>query len=325
VSKAYLIPVLFFASCLNAQVQLDPFASTYSIIARDPVTGEMGIAVQSHAFSVGSIVGWGEAGVGVVATQSFVNKSYGLRGLDLLKKGFSPKEAIDSLIAGDEDRDYRQVAILDNKGNASSYTGSKCVYAAGNISGMNFSVQANMMLKNTVWNAMSESFRSSTGSLAVRLVAALEAAQKEGGDMRGMESAYLVIYRGESTGKLWEDKIMDLRVDDNPAPLKELKRLLNVFSAQEHKWKFLTLIDKEDYAGALKEYNTSVELQPENTETKVWYAVNLASKHKMPEALAVFREVFLKEEFWREYVKRLAASGVLEIPENDLQKILSIK
>src|SRR5690606_30805682 len=181
----------------------NPLAHTFSIVARDESTGEMGVAVQSHWFSVGSVVSWGEAGVGVIATQSFANVSFGQRGLELLKSGLSPQQTLDSLLADDEGRDYRQVAILDKMGRVAAYTGTKCIKDAGHIIGENFSVQANLMLNDKVWPAMAEAFKNIKGKLAERMLAALEAAQQAGGDIRGKQSAAILIVKGESTGKIW--------------------------------------------------------------------------------------------------------------------------
>src|SRR3972149_7620476 len=154
-----------------------PFAHTYSIVAFDPETGDMGVAVQSHWFSVGTIVSWGEAGVGVIATQSFVNASFGPRGLDLLKQGKSPQEVVDELLQSDVGRDFRQLAVLDANGNAASFTGKNCIQPAGNIVGDGFSVQANLMSNDKIWPAMAEAFKNSTGPLAERMLIALEAAE----------------------------------------------------------------------------------------------------------------------------------------------------
>ncbi|HET7897896.1 MAG TPA: DUF1028 domain-containing protein, partial [Flavisolibacter sp.] len=178
--------VLFLTSSLFAQVYQgkEPLAHTFSIVARDPVTGDMGVAVQSHWFSVGTSVSWAEAGVGAVATQSFTNKSFGIRGLNLLRSGLSAKQALDSLLATDEGRDVRQVAIIDNKGNVAAHTGKNCIDYAGDLQGNNFSAQANMMLTNQVPKAMASAYESSKGKpLAERLLAALTAAQGAGGDI----------------------------------------------------------------------------------------------------------------------------------------------
>lgn len=287
----------------------------------DPVTGEMGVAVQSHWFSVGSIVAWGEAGVGVIATQSFVNVSFGLRGLELLKQGKTPQEVVDELISTDEGRDERQLAVLDSKGNAASYTGKKCIPEAGNKVGENYSVQANMMLNNTVWGAMADAFENSTGPLAERLIATLEAAQNEGGDIRGKQSASLLIVRGESTGNKWEDKLIDLRVEDSDEPVKELRRLLKVHRAYEHMNNGDLAIEKGDIELALKEYSTAEEMFPDNLEMKFWHAVTLAGIGKVDESLPIFKEVFSKDANWRELLMRLPKVDLFNVSDDDMEKI----
>ena len=299
----------------------EPFAHTYSIVARDPVTGEMGVAVQSHWFSVGSVVAWGEAGVGVVATQSFVNVSFGLRGLEMLKQGKTPQEVVDELIANDEGRDERQLAVLDSKGRVASYTGIKCIPEAGNLTGDNYSVQANMMLNNTVWGAMAEAFENSTGPLAERLVASLEAAQNEGGDIRGRQSASLLIVRGESTGNEWEDKLIDLRVEDHEEPVKEIKRLLRLHRAYEHMNNGDIALAEGDIDKALQEYSAAEEMFPDNLEMKFWHAVTLAGIGKIEESLPLFKEVFAGDENWRELLVRLPKVELLNVSESDRERI----
>ena len=199
---------------------------TYSIVARDPATGQLGVAVQSHWFSVGSVVPWAEAGVGAVATQSFVDPSYGKNGLDLMRAGTSAPDALKMLLAKDAGRDVRQVAMIDARGRVAAHTGAKDIPAAGHIAGTNFSVQANLMLNDTVWPAMAKAFGSAKGDLADRMMAALDAAQAAGGDIRGRQSAALIVVTGKPTGKPWADRVFDLRVDDSAEPLKELRRLV---------------------------------------------------------------------------------------------------
>lgn len=317
---------LNFILTMNSEAQIfykEPFAHTYSIVARDPVTGEMGVAVQSHWFSVGSIVSWGEAGVGVVATQSFVNPSFGIRGLELLKSGKSPQEAVDELISSDEGRDVRQLAILDSKGRSASYTGKNCIQEAGNIAKENYSVQANMMLTGKVWSAMSKAFEESNGQLAERMITALEVAQSEGGDIRGKQSASLLIVKGESTGKIWEDRYIDLRVEDNSDPVEELKRLLQVFRAYEHMNNGDLAIEKNDMELAMKEYSAAEQMFPDNPEMKYWHAITLVNNGKLEEALPMLKEVFSKDTNWKTLTERLPKSGLLK--EEDLRKILDAK
>jgi uncharacterized Ntn-hydrolase superfamily protein len=302
------------------------FTHTYSIVARDPKTGEMGVGVQSHWFSVGSVVSWGEAGVGVVATQSLVNKSFGLRGLGLLKQGKSPQEAIDILINDDEGRDVRQLAILDNQGNVATHTGSKCIKHAGHKIGNSFSVQANMMLSEKVWPAMAEAFEKySDLSLPERIIKSLDAAESVGGDIRGKQSAALLVVAGEPTENKWEDPIIDLRVEDHIDPLKEISRLLNIFRAYEHMNNGDLSIEKGDMAKALEEYDAAQRMFPENLEMTYWTAISLANQNKLEEALVLFKNVFKKENNWRLLTERLPHSELLNVNEEDLKKILSIK
>lgn len=301
----------------------EPLAHTFSIVARDPETGEMGVAVQSHWFSVGSIVAWGEAGVGVVATQSFVNPSFGQRGLELLKTGKTAQEVVDQLIASDEGRDVRQLAIVDSKGNSAGYTGAKCISEAGHIVGNGYSVQANMMLNNTVWSAMSKAFENSTGPLAERLVASLEAAQNECGDIRGKQSACLLVVKGNASGNIWEDRIIDLRVEDNPEPITEIKRLLKVYRAYEHMNKGDLAVEKNDMKLAMDEYNAAMEMFPENLEMKYWTAVSLANTGEVEKSLPMFKEIFAADKNWKELTKRLPSVGLLIVSDEILRNILT--
>ncbi|MEO8513606.1 MAG: DUF1028 domain-containing protein [Ignavibacteria bacterium] len=300
-----------------------PLVSTYSIVARDSITGEMGVAVQSHWFNVGAIVGWGEAGVGVVATQSFVNPAFGIEGLVLLKQGKTPQQVVDELIAGDEGRDFRQLAVLDANGITASYTGSKCVDAAGNIAGKNYSVQANLMLNSNIWPAMEKAFNETKGALAERMLAALEAAQLAGGDIRGMQSASIMTWKGKSTGEPWNDKLIDLRVEDNPAPVAELKRLLIVQRAYEHMNAGDLATEKNDMSLAMTEYNSAMEMFPDNLEMKYWTAVTLANNGRLSEALPLFKFVFAGDKNWKELTPRLPKSGLLIVSEDDLKKIMN--
>ncbi len=303
----------------------NPFAHTYSIVARDPVTGEMGVAVQSHWFSVGTIVAWGEAGVGVVATQSFVNRAFGPDGIELMKQGMSADDVLDKLIGEDEGRDLRQLAILDINGNVKAYTGKNCIYGAGHIVGENYSVQANLMLNDKVWSAMSEAFENSTGSLAERMIAALEAGENAGGDIRGKQSACLLIVRGEATGNLWEDRLIDLRIDDNPEPIEELKRLLKVHRAYEHMNNGDIAVEHGDMELAMKEYMAAEEMFPDNEEMKYWHAVTLVNNGDLQNALPIFKEVFTKNENWKTLTPRLLPTGLLNVNEEQLKQILSVK
>jgi uncharacterized Ntn-hydrolase superfamily protein len=326
--KISILIYLFFAFLSNQIFPQsifgnEPLAHTYSIVARDPQTGEMGVAVQSHWFSVGSIVAWGEAGVGVVATQSFVNPSFGQRGLELLKTGKTAQEVVDQLIESDEGRDVRQLAIVDSKGNSAGYTGAKCISEAGHIVGDNYSVQANMMLNNTVWGEMSKAFEKSTGPLAERLVTALESAQNVGGDIRGKQSACLLVVKGQASGNLWEDRLIDLRVEDNPNPVVEIKRLLSVYRAYEHMNKGDLAVEKNDMKLAMDEYNAAMEMFPENLEMKYWTAVTLANTGEFEKSIPMFKEIFTADKNWKELTKRLPSVGLLNVSNEILNKILA--
>ena len=310
----------------NNKIVGNVFAHTYSIVARDPNTGLMGVGVQSHWFSVGSVVSWGEAGVGVVATQSLVNKSFGLRGLDLLKRGKTPQEAIEILLSDDDGRNVRQVSILNAKGDVFTHTGLQCIKHAGHIIDSNFSVQANMMLTDKVWSAMAKSFKPNKNlPLPERIVKALEAAESAGGDIRGKQSAALLIVEGKAPENKWEDPLIDLRVEDHLEPLKELSRLLKIWRAYEHMNNGDLSIEQKDMKKALKEYNAAMEKFPENLEMKYWTAVSLANNSKMDDALVLFKEVFEKDNNWRSLTERLPEAELLNVEKEELKKILSMK
>ncbi len=320
--------VLFFllVFTLNAQTFYgeNPLTHTYSIVARDSVTGEMGVAVQSHWFSVGTIVSWAEAGVGAIATQSFVNPAFGPDGLALLKEGYTAQETLDYLIKSDKGRDFRQLAIVDSKGNVAAYTGSKCIPEAGHLTGDQFSVQANLMASDKVWPAMKKAYENSKGKLAERLLAALDAAQEEGGDIRGKQSAALLVVKPNSSGRVWEDRIVDLHIEDSPEPLKELKRLYKVHQAYEHMNAGDLAVEHGDMKLAMEEYSTAQEMFPNNLEMKFWTAVTLANTGKVEESLPIFKEVFEKDNNWKILTPKLIGNEMLTVSHEDLQKILAV-
>ncbi|MFZ5946730.1 MAG: DUF1028 domain-containing protein [Stygiobacter sp.] len=322
--KRLFMFLIILTSLINAQIfKTDsPLAHTYSIVAIDPETGDMGVAVQSHWFSVGTIVSWGEAGVGVIATQSFVNASFGPHGLELLKSGLTAKEVLDKLISEDEGREFRQLAILDAKGNVAAFTGKNCIQPAGHITGKGYSVQANLMMNDKVWPAMSKAFENSKGSFAERILDALDAAQKVGGDIRGKQSAALLIVRAKSTGKVWEDRLIDLRVEDSNEPLKELRRLYKVHQAYQHMNNGDLAVEKNDMNKAMQEYSTAMKMFPKNLEMKFWTAVALANKGNLEKALPMFKEIFKKDKNWKTLTPRLIPNGLLTVDENTLKEIL---
>ena len=204
---------------------------TYSLVARDPDTGQLGVAVQTRAFGVGRAVPWALAGVGAVATQSFTEKSYGPLGLELLRAGRSAEQTLRGLVTADSEAEVRQVAIVDVKGRAAAHTGARCIAEAGHLVGDGYSVQANMMRSDEVWPAMATAFEAATGTLATRLLAALDAAEAAGGDFRGRQAAALLVVEAESRGKPWDERVSDLRVEDHADPVGELRRLLRLEEA----------------------------------------------------------------------------------------------
>jgi len=322
----FLISILFSGTLYaqNHPIMKDPFAHTFSIVARDSVTGEMAVGVQSHWFSVGPLVAWGRSGVGVVATQSFVNPAYGPNGLMLMEEGKSASQALEVLIAEDEGEAYRQVAFLDSKGRTAAHTGENCVESAYHHAGKNFSVQANMMLNDKVVPAMKEAFLANSDlPLAERVVKVLQAAQDAGGDIRGQQSAALIVVGAQKVKNSWEDKIIDLRVDDNPEPLKELKRLLTVARAYQFMNKGDLAMEAEDVDEALQQYGSAEKLFPENLEMRYWKAVALANSKRFEEAIPVFKSIFAEDENWRIMTLRLPDSGLLNVSEAELDRIVN--
>jgi uncharacterized Ntn-hydrolase superfamily protein len=327
--KGILIPAMMLLLYIPVKAQVfksdNPLAHTFSIVARDSVTGEMGVAVQSHWFSVGTAVSWAEAGVGAVATQSFVNKSFGIRGLELLRTGLTAQQALDSLLRNDEGREVRQVAIVDAKGNVATHTGKGCIAYASHMQGNQFSVQSNMMLGDKVPVAMFDAFRKNAGKpIAERMLLALEAAQAAGGDIRGKQSAAILIVPAKSEGKPWDERTVDLRVDDSKEPIKELRRLYTVQQAYEHMNKGDLAVEKNDMAAAMNEYNAAMQMIPDNLEMQYWTAITLANSKQVDKALPMFKNIFSKDKNWKELTRRLPAVNLLTVSESDLKKILAL-
>jgi uncharacterized Ntn-hydrolase superfamily protein len=306
-----LLPAALFA---QAPAPRRP-VHTFSIVARDPATGDLGVAVQSHWFSVGSTVPWAEAGVGAVATQSFTDPSYGKLGLELMKAGKTAPEALAALLAADPEREVRQVAMVDAQGRVAVHTGNLCIEAAGHEKGEGFTVEANMMGQATVWPAMAKAFRAAKGDLADRLLAALRAAQAEGGDFRGMQSAAILIVKGQSSGRPWADKVVDLRVEDHPKPLEELARLLQLHRAYALMNEGDAAVSKNDWATALKAYDAAAKLAPQIPELPFWAAVALVNAGRVAEAEPILREVFRRDPVWRAALRRLAK--VKQLPQDE--------
>ncbi len=314
---------IFMLTAANSQdLQIRPI-HTYSIVARDSVTGDLGVAVQSHWFSVGSVVSWAEAGVGAVATQSFTEISYGPLGLDLMRGGKTAPQALQALLSVDEHADVRQVAMVDAQGNVAVHTGENCLHAAGHISGNGFSCQANMMEKETVWNAMAAAYESKEGDLLDKLMASLDAAQTEGGDIRGKQSAAILVVPGSKEGPSWE-RLVDLRIEDHPEPLVEMKRLITIHRAYQHMNKGDELMTKGDLDGALKEYAAAEKLYPQNVEMPYWTAIGLVNAGKLEEALPMLKEIFDKNPNWKELTRRLQGTGLITDDKEVLEQILNL-
>jgi uncharacterized Ntn-hydrolase superfamily protein len=282
------------------------------------------VAVQSHWFAVGSIVPWAEAGVGAVATQSFVDPSYGKLGLDLMRAGKSATDALKALLAGDEARDVRQVAMIDAQGRVAAHTGAKDIPAAGHIVGRDYSVQANLMLNDKVWPAMSRAFENTKGDLAERMMAALEAAQEAGGDIRGKQSAALIVVTGKPTGRSWSDRVFDLRIDDHPEPLKELRRLLTLHRAYNHMNAGDLAVERKENETALKEYGAAARLAPDNAEMVYWHAVALVNMGRVEESLPLFRRVFQMDRNWATLTPRLTKIGLIVDDPKVIERILKV-
>ncbi|MCI0615237.1 DUF1028 domain-containing protein [bacterium] len=297
--------------CISAVGAAEVPTHTYSIVARDPQTGELGVAVQSHYFSVGQRVPWAEAGIGAIATQSFTEPSYGALGLQLMKAGKTAPDALKALIAADSIADVRQVAMIDANGNVATHTGKKCIADAGHHIGKNYSVQANLMANANIWPAMAKAFESAQGSLAERMLAALEAAQNAGGDIRGEQSAAILVVSGKPTGISWKDRILDLRVEDNPHPLQELRRLMRIQEAYHHEDLGDNYIAENNLDAAFKEYEKASQLEPENDELRFWFAVSLVTTKEKEKALKLFKEIFEKDKRWLELIDRLPPAGLL--------------
>jgi uncharacterized Ntn-hydrolase superfamily protein len=325
--------------------------NTYSIVARDAVTGQMGVAVQSHWFAVGQVVPWAEAGVGAIATQSFVDPTYGKLGLELMRNGKSAWETLRALLSADASCEVRQVGVVDAKGNVATFTGARAIAEAGSLAGgetgtapmacgsaggtvligSDFAVQANLMASNQVWPAMAKAFKEAKGDLAERMLAALDAAQAAGGDIRGKQSAALIVVNAKSTGRAWVDRAFDLRVDDAPDPLAELRRLVSVQRAYNHMNAGDLAVEHKDNEGALREYSAAEKIaattrgipQSRHAEMIYWHAVALVNMNRIAEALPLFARAFSMEPSWRTLTPRLAASGLL--PAAAVGRIVAVK
>lgn len=289
---------------------------TFSIVARDPDSGELGVAVQSHWFSVGSVVTWAEPGVGAVATQSFAEPAYGPRGLALMRSGLSAAQALSALVSADKAEAVRQVAFVDASGQIAVHTGKQCIEHASHKQGKGYSVQANMMLNDKVVAAMASAYESTRGDLAERLMAALEAGQAAGGDIRGTQSAAMLIVKGTASGQPWQDRVLELRIEDHAAPIAELRRLLTMHRAYDHMNAGDVAVEQGRMKDALQHYQAAARLVPDSLEMKYWHAVTLATNGRVKQSIPLFREVFARDGNWVELTRRLHKPGIIpDTPE----------
>ena len=286
---------------------------TYSIVARCPDTGQLGVAVQSHFFSTGAVVPWLEAGVGAVATQATAEVAHGPDGLARLRAGRSPGEALDDVLGTDDHPEIRQVAIVDASGRAAVHTGRICIEHAGHVVGDGFTVQANMMDRAGVPEAMAAAFTASDGQLAMRMLDALDAAQAAGGDIRGQQSGAVVVVDGTRSERSGHDRAIDIRVEDDPEPLGELRRLVEMGLAYRRMEDAEEAMAKGDLDTALAIYVDSIARQPDQPEFPFWHAVLLAGLGRFDEARAVAAPVFAlaNGDRWQELARRLPAADLL--------------
>ena len=324
--SALLFSTLLFAGNESAADSLKPLrpVHTYSIVARDPANGELGAAVQSHWFSVGSGVIWAQPGVGAVATQSFTDPSYGPLGLELMRAGKNASQALTALLAADEHEDVRQVGMVDADGVVANHTGVNAIAEFCNVTGENYAIQANLMWKPTVCSAMVNAFENAEGDLAEKMMIALEAAQGEGGDIRGKQSAAILVVSGDASEPAWGGRVFDLRVDDQLQPLLEMRRLLVMARAyrlmnkgDEH----MTLGEVEQ---AIAAYSGAEALAPDSHEMIFWHAATLAADGRVDESLPLFSKAFERWPLWRELVQRLPAAGLLPDDPAVMEKILAV-
>jgi uncharacterized Ntn-hydrolase superfamily protein len=278
---------------------------TYSIVARDPATGELGVAVQSHWFSVGSIVTWATAGVGAVATQSIAEPAYGPRLLDRVAAGEAPRAALDAELTADESARVRQVAVIDADGAVAAHTGAGCIPDAGHVEGDDFSAQANMMASARVWPEMAAAFEDSSGPLARRLLDALDAGEAAGGDVRGRQSAALLVV--PAGGEPWRRSV-ELRVEDHPLPLAELRRLLDLRAAYELADCADNLAGEGRHDEAAQLYVRAAEAAPANVELSFWAGLGIAAGGDVDAGAERVAAALEADDGWRLLLARLDAA-----------------
>lgn len=317
-----VLPIIEAAG--GSKQQPSQLAHTYSIVARDADTGELGVAVQTHYFGVGARVVWAEPGVGAVATQSFTNPAYGPNGLALMRNGKSAAEALAALLKDDASANVRQVGMVDAQGNVANHTGQKSIAEFCAIAGDGFTVQANLMWKPTVCQAMSKAYQSADGDLAERMMIALEAAEAVGGDIRGKQSAAMLVVSGDASLPSWDGRLFDLRIEDHTEPLVELRRLLTVARAYRLMSEGDEHMSRSDLDSARASYGKASALQPDNHELIFWHALTLAAAGEVDDSLPLFSKAFEMWPKWRELVVRMPAAGLLPNDAEIMQRIVAV-
>lgn len=288
-----------------------PPVATYSIVARDPESGLLGVAVQSHHFAVGSVAPFAQAGVGAGTIQSFARRIYASEGLRLMEEGASAGDALRRLLAWDHHMDYRQAAMVDTEGRVVAHTGRACIPEAGHHLGDEYVCLGNMLLREGTWEAMGEAFEAAGGDLPRRLLAALEAAQAQGGDLRGRRSAAMRVVAPAPTGDPGEDTPLDLRVEDHPHPVSELRRLVDLWAAYDHNTRGGHHLRHGAYERAVAEFERAEALAPEESELVFWRGVALVKAEHLDEARDLFRCLFRESDHWALMLTRVARSGFL--------------
>jgi uncharacterized Ntn-hydrolase superfamily protein len=283
---------------------------TYSIVARDPETGRFGIAVQSHYLGVGPVVPWLEAGVGAVATQARANTSFGPVGLELLRAGRTAGEVVAALVASDDHAEQRQVGVVDAHGGAAAYTGDETIPAAGHLVGEGFTVQGNLLERDTCWPAMAEAYEAGLAEglpLVERLLRALEAAEREGGDVRGRQSAAIQVVAGSLHQAAWRGRLIDMRIEDHPDPVPELRRIVTIQLAYD-----LTDEDGDGASAGMtaeERYAEARRMAPDAFELVFWKGVELAVAGDVPAARRELAIAFAADRRWRTTLEHLASAG----------------
>jgi uncharacterized Ntn-hydrolase superfamily protein len=299
-------------------------AATYSIVARDPETGELGVAVQSHYFAVGASVSWAEAGVGAIATQAFGNPAFGPLGLAQLRDGAKADDTLRQLLSDDEGRELRQVAIVDYGGSVAVHTGKACVAASGHHTGDGYAVQGNMLRSDGTWEKMAHAFESAAGELAARMLVALEAAESAGGDVRGRQSAALRVVSGRRSPEPWNETRFDVRVDDHADPLSELGRLLDIQRANHLLDTAMEASQQGNPEQALAALDAARGLRPGDPQLAFWTGIVHIRAGHYDAALESLGTAYAADPGWRELLRRLVPLGLVPNDPELLERLAGV-